>query len=85
MTDRWSLDGRVAIVAGAGRGLGLGCARALAEAGARVLLVSRTEAEIDRGRERSWGARRTSPTSPTPRRCRESSTRRQSWATPASS
>ena len=46
MTDRWSLDGRVAIVAGAGRGLGLGCARALAEAGARVLLVSRTEAEI---------------------------------------
>ena len=32
MTDRWSLDGRVAIVAGAGRGLGLGCARALAEA-----------------------------------------------------
>jgi NAD(P)-dependent dehydrogenase (short-subunit alcohol dehydrogenase family) len=46
MTDRWSLDGHVAIVAGAGRGLGLGCARALAEAGARVLLVSRTEAEI---------------------------------------
>ena len=46
MTDRWSLDGRVAIVAGAGRGLGRGCARALAEAGARVLLVSRTEAEI---------------------------------------
>jgi NAD(P)-dependent dehydrogenase (short-subunit alcohol dehydrogenase family) len=47
MRDRWSLDGRVAIVAGAGRGLGLGCARALADAGTRVLLVSRTEAEIN--------------------------------------
>ena len=46
MGDRWSLEGRVAIVAGAGRGLGLGCARALAEAGARVLLVSRTAAEV---------------------------------------
>ena len=45
--DRWRLDGRVAVVLGAGRGLGLGCARALAEAGARVLLVSRTASDIE--------------------------------------
>jgi NAD(P)-dependent dehydrogenase (short-subunit alcohol dehydrogenase family) len=45
--DRWSLEGRVAIVLGAGRGLGRGCADALADAGARVLLVSRTPGELD--------------------------------------
>jgi NAD(P)-dependent dehydrogenase (short-subunit alcohol dehydrogenase family) len=45
--ERWSLDGRVAVVIGAGRGLGLGSARALADAGARVLLVSRTASEIE--------------------------------------
>jgi NAD(P)-dependent dehydrogenase (short-subunit alcohol dehydrogenase family) len=46
-SDRWSLDGRVALITGAGRGLGLGCARALAEAGAAVMLVSRTAAEVE--------------------------------------
>jgi NAD(P)-dependent dehydrogenase (short-subunit alcohol dehydrogenase family) len=45
--ERWRLDGRVAVVIGAGRGLGEGCARALAEAGARVLLVSRTASEVE--------------------------------------
>ena len=45
--DRWSLDGRVAIVTGAGRGLGAGCARALADAGATVLLVARTREELE--------------------------------------
>jgi NAD(P)-dependent dehydrogenase (short-subunit alcohol dehydrogenase family) len=45
--DRWRLDGRVAVVIGAGRGLGEGCARALAAAGARVLAVSRTAAEVE--------------------------------------
>jgi NAD(P)-dependent dehydrogenase (short-subunit alcohol dehydrogenase family) len=48
MNSRWSLDGRVAVVLGAGRGLGEGCARALAEAGARVLAVSRTGDEVER-------------------------------------
>lgn len=46
--DRWSLAGRVALVTGAGRGLGLGCAHALAQAGAAVLLVSRTASEVER-------------------------------------
>ena len=42
------LDGRHAIVTGAGRGLGRGCAVALAEAGASVTLVSRSEDELTR-------------------------------------
>jgi NAD(P)-dependent dehydrogenase (short-subunit alcohol dehydrogenase family) len=41
--DRFQLDGRVAIVAGASSGLGEGIARALAEAGARVAVVARRE------------------------------------------
>jgi NAD(P)-dependent dehydrogenase (short-subunit alcohol dehydrogenase family) len=46
MSDPWRLDGRVALVVGAGRGLGRGCALELARAGARVVLVSRTESEL---------------------------------------
>jgi NAD(P)-dependent dehydrogenase (short-subunit alcohol dehydrogenase family) len=41
--DRFKLDGRVAIVAGASSGLGEGVAVALAEAGARVAVVARRE------------------------------------------
>jgi NAD(P)-dependent dehydrogenase (short-subunit alcohol dehydrogenase family) len=47
MSDRWSLEGRVAVVTGAGRGLGLGCARELARAGAVVLLAARTGVEVE--------------------------------------
>ncbi len=44
--DRFRLDGRVAVVTGAGRGIGAGSAIALAEAGADVVLSSRTEAQL---------------------------------------
>ena len=46
--DRFSLDGRVAVVTGGTRGLGEGFAAALAEAGASVMLVGRDE---ERGSE----------------------------------
>jgi NAD(P)-dependent dehydrogenase (short-subunit alcohol dehydrogenase family) len=41
------LDGKVALVTGAGRGLGRGIALALGQAGAEVLLNSRSPAELD--------------------------------------
>jgi len=55
---RLGLDGKVAVVGGASAGLGYAVAEALAGGGARVLLVSRSQARIDRAvaqlRER-WG------------------------------
>lgn len=47
ITPTMSLDGLTAVVTGAGRGLGEGCAIALAEAGAEIVLVSRTKSELD--------------------------------------
>jgi 2-deoxy-D-gluconate 3-dehydrogenase len=43
--DQFRLDGRVALVTGANRGIGAGLAVALAEAGADVALLGRTEPE----------------------------------------
>ncbi len=43
---RVSFEGQVAIVTGAGRGLGRGCAEALADAGARVIAVARSESDL---------------------------------------
>jgi NAD(P)-dependent dehydrogenase (short-subunit alcohol dehydrogenase family) len=40
------LDDRLAVVSGAGRGIGRGCALALADAGADVVAMSRTPAEL---------------------------------------
>ena len=45
-TPSFRLDGQVAVVAGGGRGLGRACALACAEAGAEVVVMSRTEAEL---------------------------------------
>jgi NAD(P)-dependent dehydrogenase (short-subunit alcohol dehydrogenase family) len=44
--DRFTLEGKVAIVTGAGRGLGRTMALALAQAGAAVVVVARTQQEI---------------------------------------
>lgn len=46
--DRFRLDGRVAVVTGAGRGIGAGTAVALAQAGADVLISSRTERQLEK-------------------------------------
>ncbi|HVC59464.1 MAG TPA: SDR family oxidoreductase [Acetobacteraceae bacterium] len=45
-TPSLRLDGRRALVTGAGRGIGMACAAALAQAGAHVVLASRTAVEI---------------------------------------
>ncbi len=47
VTPSLRLDGLTAVVSGAGRGLGRGAALSLADAGAEVVLISRTEAELD--------------------------------------
>ncbi|KPK06143.1 MAG: 3-oxoacyl-ACP reductase [Betaproteobacteria bacterium SG8_39] len=42
------IEGQVALVTGAGRGLGRACALALSQAGAQVIAVARTAAELER-------------------------------------
>ncbi len=50
--DRFRIDDQVAVVTGAGRGLGAAIAIAFAEAGADVVISSRTQSELDDVAER---------------------------------
>ncbi len=43
------LQGKIAIITGAGKGIGYGIARVFAKEGAKVILVSRTEADLKSG------------------------------------
>ena len=44
---RYNLKGKYALVTGAGKGLGRACAIALAEAGSNLILISRTQKDLD--------------------------------------
>ncbi|ULE31225.1 SDR family oxidoreductase [Mycobacterium sp. IDR2000157661] len=57
--DRFRLDDHVAVVTGAGRGLGAAMAVAFAEAGADVVIASRTKAQLEEVAERVGATGRT--------------------------
>ena len=44
---KYNLNNKVALVTGAGKGLGKACAIALAEAGANLIIISRTKKDLD--------------------------------------
>lgn len=48
VAHRFRLDGKRVLVTGAGRGLGAACAEAIAEAGAHVILLSRSAEPLER-------------------------------------
>ena len=55
-TEMFSLDGDRVLVTGAGRGLGRAVARGMADAGARVALLSRTTAQVEQAAAEIGGA-----------------------------
>jgi len=44
---KYNLKNKIALVSGAGKGLGRACALALAEAGANLIIISRTQKDLD--------------------------------------
>ncbi|WP_089300844.1 SDR family oxidoreductase [Haloechinothrix alba] len=65
MIDRFRVQDRAAVVTGAGRGIGAATAVALAEAGADVLIASRTESDLSTVAERVEQAGRKAHVVPT--------------------
>src|SRR3954454_3129361 len=49
------LSGRTALITGASKGIGLAAAECLADEGVNVILVSRTQVDLDAARERIAG------------------------------
>ena len=45
---KYNLKNKTAVVTGAGKGLGRACAIALAQAGAKVIIISRTKSDLDK-------------------------------------
>ena len=48
MLKKIDLKNKTALITGAGKGLGKACAIALAEAGAKVIILSRTKSDLDK-------------------------------------
>jgi NAD(P)-dependent dehydrogenase (short-subunit alcohol dehydrogenase family) len=48
MLKKINLKGKIALITGAGKGIGKACAIALAEAGAKVIILSRTKSDLDK-------------------------------------
>ena len=48
MLKQINLKNKIALVTGAGKGIGKACAIALAQAGAKVILISRTKSDLDK-------------------------------------
>ncbi|TIM61215.1 MAG: SDR family NAD(P)-dependent oxidoreductase, partial [Mesorhizobium sp.] len=46
------LDGKIVLITGGSKGIGLACARAFAREGARVVIVSRSQENLDNAKKK---------------------------------